>query len=281
MTALNDSAWVAEQYQTHHNLHARVQLHRRFGTNPESWFAWVFDRLQLGPHSRALELGCGSGLLWDANRARLPSGSRLTLTDLSPGMVAQTAATLRGQPAISFGVIDAQTLPFAADSFDVVVANHMLYHVPDRRLTYAEVLRVLKPGGRFFAATNDTGHLQEIRELARAYRPELEPFFVTANQRYTFDTAFTELSPRFAQVQLHRFANRLDVTDADALADYMLSGFSFGLQQQNTPVDEAAALLGERATDHFRRWLAEQTAARGGHIEINSATGLFEATKGQ
>ena len=277
MAALNDSAWVAKQYQTHHNLHARVQLHQRFGTNPESWFSWVFDRLQLGPNSHVLELGCGSGLLWDANRTRLPLGSRLTLTDLSPGMVAQTAATLGGHPAISFGVIDAQRLPFAADSFDVVVANHMLYHVPDRTLTYAEVRRVLKPGGRFLAATNDTGHLQEIRELARAYRPELEAFFVTAAQRYGFDIALDELSPRFVQVQLHRFANRLEVTDADALAEYMLSGFSFGLQQQATPADEAAALLGDQAADAFRRWLADRMAARGGCIEIHSATGLFEA----
>ena len=275
---LHDSAWVARQYKTHHNLHARVQLHRRFGTNPESWFTWVFDRLQLGPDSRVLELGCGSGLLWDANRDRLPLGCRVILTDLSPGMVAQTAATLGGQPAFSFGVIDAQILPFATDTFDVVVANHMLYHVPDRTLTYAEVRRVLKPGGRLLAATNDASHMQEIRELARDYRPELEPFFMTATGRYTFDTAFAELQSRFSQVQLHRFADRLDVTDADALADYMLSGLSFGMQQASVLMDdEAAVSVDDQAIEDFRRWLADRMAAGGGHIEINPATGLFEA----
>jgi SAM-dependent methyltransferase len=271
MTALNDAAWVAEQYKTPTNLHARVQLHRRFGTNPESWFTWVFDRLQLGPTSRVLELGCGSALLWDANRARLPSGSRLTLTDLSPGMVAQAAVTLQGLSAAGFAVADAQRLPFATGSFDVVVANHMLYHVPDRTLTYAEVLRVLAPGGRFFAATNDANHMQEIAALARAYQPELDRFFVTANERYPFDTAFAELGAAFAQLQLHRYANRLVVTDAGALADYMLSGLSFH-RARNTVADE-------RVRD-FRRWLAAEMTARGGHIEINPATGLFEAVKG-
>ncbi len=271
---LNDTAWVAQQYKTPANLHARVQLHRRFSTNPESWFTWVFDRLQLGPDSRVLELGCGSGLLWEANRARLPLGCRLTLTDLSPGMVAQAAATLGGRAA-AFAVSDAQRLPFAAGSFHVVVANHMLYHVPDRTMVYAEVLRVLKPGGRFLAATNDATHMQEIGELARAYRPDLDRAFVATNERYPFATAFSELGARFAQVQLHRFANQLVVTDAGALADYMLSGMHLGAAEP-TPTAEAVDV--ERAD--FRSWLAAAMAARGGRIEINPATGLFEAVKG-
>jgi SAM-dependent methyltransferase len=150
----------------------------------------------------------------------------------------------------------------------------MLYHVPDRTRVYAEVLRVLKPGGRFFAATNDTHHMQEIAGLARAYRPELDRVFVAANERYPFDSAFAELGARFHHVQLHRFANRLIVTDAGALADYMLSGLHGGPPGHTATATASAAEIGD-----FRRWLAAEMAARGGRIEINPATGLFEAAK--
>ena len=53
-------------------------------------------------------------------------------------------------------------LPFEADTFDAVVANHMLYHVPDRAQALAEMQRVLKPGGQVYLATNGLAHLREL-----------------------------------------------------------------------------------------------------------------------
>src|SRR5919108_178157 len=63
---------------------------------------------------------------------------------------------------------DAQALPFDPDEFDVVVANHMLYHVPDPALAVAELARVLRPGGTLLAATNGHRHLRELGEIRRA-----------------------------------------------------------------------------------------------------------------
>ena len=152
-------------------------------------------------------------------------------------------------------------LPFATASFDVVVANHMLYHVPDRGMALAEIRRVLRPTGRFFAATNDHTHMHEVRELADAYMPGTS-MAISSNERFPFDVATRELSQHFGQVQLHRYANTLVVNDADALADYMLSGISF-----NLPAVAVAP---------FRAWLQERIQAQGA-ITITIGTGLFEA----
>lgn len=258
---LNNTQWVKAQYKTPNNLNARIQLHRRFGTNPYLWLQWVFDRLQLAPGMQLLEIGCGPGGLWDENRQRLSPEVKLTLTDFSTGMISQARSTLGNLVQARFGVANAMELPFLNASFDVVVANHMLYHVPDRGKALAEIRRVLRPTGRFFAATNDHLHMHEVRELADAFMPGTSMVFAN-NERFPFDVATRELSQHFGQVQLHRFANNLVVTDADALADYMLSGISF-----NLPEESVAS---------FRTWLQERLQSQGA-ITITSATGIFEA----
>jgi SAM-dependent methyltransferase len=187
---------------------------------------------------------------------------RVTFTDQSTGMVAQAISTLGALPHFRFSVADAQALPFATASFDVVAANHMLYHVPDRGKALAEIRRVLRPDGRFFAATNDYAHMQELRDLADAFMPGTARAFAI-NERFPFDVATRELSQHFGQVQLHRYHNSLVVTDADMLADYMLSGIS--------------ANLPAVAETPFRRWLQDRIESQGA-ITITSASGIFEAT---
>jgi SAM-dependent methyltransferase len=259
---LSQESWVAEQYKTPRNLNARIQLHKRFSTNPHSWLHWVFEQLHLAPGMRVLEVGGGPGGLWDENRHRLPSPMHITFTDRSTGMVAQAISTLAGLPHFYFGVADAQALPFAGASFDVVVANHMLYHVPDRGKALAEIRRVLRPTGRFFAATNDRAHMGELHDLADSFMPGIARAYAL-NERFPFDVATGELSRHFGQLQLHRYHNSLVVTDADMLADYMLSGIS-------TDLPAVAEIP-------FRRWLAERIESQGA-ITVTSASGLFEAT---
>ncbi len=261
---INDDRWVAIQYKTPRNLNARIQLHQRFSTNPHPWLQWVFELLRLTPAMQILEVGGGPGTLWYENRQRIQStlpGVGITFTDQSTGMIAQANSMLGNFPQFRFGVADAQALPFVTNAFDVVVANHMLYHVPDRGKALAEIRRVLRPAGRFFAATNHSTHMQELRDLGEAFMPGTSRL-TPSNERFSFDVATQELSQHFGQVQLHRYANQLVVTDADALADYMLSGMSL-----NLPVV---------AETPFRHWLQERIQSQGS-ITITPVAGLFEA----
>src|SRR5215216_3134108 len=172
MSKFTDQQYLkSDQYREPSNLDARIVIHQRFSTNPYGWFKWVFDTLlKLPENAKILELGSGQGLLWKENTSRIPPGWVITLSDLSSGMLdaAWRNLVITGR-AFQFKEIDAQSIPFEEETFDAVIANHMLYHVPDRPKAFAEIKRVLRPGGRFYAATNGENHLREIYELVEQF----------------------------------------------------------------------------------------------------------------
>ncbi|MBO0792518.1 MAG: class I SAM-dependent methyltransferase, partial [Ktedonobacteraceae bacterium] len=164
MDAYRDQNYLLNrQYQDATNFGARVDLHRRFRVNPYGFHRWVFDHFTLNEGSQVLELGCGPGGLWRSNRQRIPTNWQITLTDFSPGML-QEARALLGEERFTYEVADAQALPFADESFDAVIANHMLYHIPDLNRALGEIQRVLKPSGHFYATTFGREHLRELDE---------------------------------------------------------------------------------------------------------------------
>ena len=108
------------------------------------------------PYGRALELDCGTGFfLLNLKQAGVLDAGHVT--DLSPGMVvaAQRNATMLGFD-IEGRVADAEQIPYPDATFDLVVGHAVLHHIPDVELALREVVRVLKPGGRFVFAGEPT-----------------------------------------------------------------------------------------------------------------------------
>jgi ubiquinone/menaquinone biosynthesis C-methylase UbiE len=108
------------------------------------------------PYPHALELGCGTGFFL-LNLMQAGVADRGSVTDLSPGMVqaALRNAEHLGLP-VDGKVSDAETIAYPDESFDLVVGHAVLHHIPDVELALKEVLRVLKPGGRFVFAGEPT-----------------------------------------------------------------------------------------------------------------------------
>jgi len=130
-----------------------------------------FDRVA-GPQpvfGDALEIGAGTGFFL-LNLAQAGVAERLAVTDISPGMVetARRNAESLGL-TVDARVADAESLPFDDASFDLVVGHAVLHHIPDVELAMREVLRVLRPGGRFVFAGEPTRYGDKVaRPLSRA-----------------------------------------------------------------------------------------------------------------
>ncbi|WP_338599593.1 class I SAM-dependent methyltransferase [Saccharopolyspora sp. SCSIO 74807] len=109
-----------------------------------------------GAHRHALELGCGTGFFL-LNLMQGGIAERGSVTDLSPGMV---EVALRNAASLGLSVdgrvCDAERIPYGDEGFDLVVGHAVLHHVPDVPAAMREVLRVLKPGGRFVFAGDPT-----------------------------------------------------------------------------------------------------------------------------
>jgi SAM-dependent methyltransferase len=106
---------------------------------------------EAGP-TRVLDAGSSAGE-W----AAVVAAPEVVCVDQSEAAV--EAARARGLEAIQAGIDD---LPFESESFDVVMCNWVLYHLPDPDRGLAELARVLRPGGRFVGAYNSPGHLDEL-----------------------------------------------------------------------------------------------------------------------
>jgi len=213
-----------EQYRTSDRLATRAGLHEKYSTSAVNWFDWVSQSFGLRPSASVLEVGCGAGWLWQAGGVAVPDDVTLTLTDLSPGMVGEAVervttagrlASVTGEPA------DAQALPFATSSFDRVIANHMLYHLPDPARGVAELARVLRRDGRAIVATNGQRHLEELWTIRReVFGPTLTNDIV---ENFGIDTAFPVLRQHFGSVGWHAFDDQLRCTDPADVVDYICS----------------------------------------------------------
>lgn len=174
---LTDPAYLRFQYGDADRLRVRIETHERYSENPEPFVSWVLRHVGARPGQRLLDVGSGPGQY----HARL-DGMRVVALDRSPGMLAKVRV-----PKVQ---ADAQALPFRDGSFDRVMSNHVLYHVPDQRQALREMRRVSAPGGRAVITTNASDSLTALFALYNeAAREQGAPEESSVGARFSFDDA--------------------------------------------------------------------------------------------
>ena len=219
MEKMNETTAVQKQYKTANNLNTRISIHHKYSTNKQSYGDWIYENYAFSSGFKVLELGCGTGEMWIQKASELPEGTSLLLTDFSAGMLETTKENLSDHKNIEYAVVDIQRIPYADHSFDAVIANMMLYHVPDLHKGLSEVRRVLKPGGTFYCATyGETSIAQYLCTL-------LEDFDLVAklNKNFTLQNGTAALQQHFTSVQRLDRDDALAVTDIEDIVDYLYS----------------------------------------------------------
>lgn len=209
---------IEKQYQTSQNLNTRISIHDKYSTNKQPFGNWIVSHYEIAPGSKILELGCGTGSMWKDNLHLLSGDTTLTLTDFSEGMLETAKQNVRAEN-VTFRQVDIQNIPYPDAAFDVVIANMMLYHVPDLHKGLSEVRRVLKPGGIFYCATYGIhGILEYITDL-------LKDMNVKGNigTTFTLQNGGGSLGQHFDQVQRLDRDDGLAIADINDFADYIYS----------------------------------------------------------
>lgn len=206
MARIDGTELVTTEYADDRRLAVRFRPFREWHDAPTPEERVLALVVQEAPGD-VLEVGCGTGAF--SQRIAQTTGAHVVAADQSPRMAA--LASMRGLTAL---VADVQALSFPDESFDVVIANWMLYHVPDLDRALAELRRVLRPGGRLIATTMGRDMLHELWDQVAddGSTPELS---------FAGDNGADVLARHFASVERVDLHGHATIPDRAAAIEYM------------------------------------------------------------
>ena len=221
LTAMNQS--LSTQYKNATNISARIRLHRDYSVNKQGWFPWLFSQINFKPGMKILELGAGNGMLWAQNISKVPDDVTVVLSDISEGILADAKKEIGNYPQFQYAVFNAQKIPFADDTFDLVIANHMLFYCDDIPQTLSEVQRVLKPGASFACSTYSEKHMHEITDLVQNYNSEIVLSSTNLYERFGLNNGRKILEPYFKNIACHKYQDAIEISESMPIISYILS----------------------------------------------------------
>jgi SAM-dependent methyltransferase len=271
MFTANDPKAVRQMYFTDDALRTRRETHDRYSVPQVDFVSWALRYINWNGAEVVLDVGCGPGN-WYAPLFECAPNATYYGLDLYAGMV-------RDHPQLNrVSIGDAEQLAFPDHTFDVVMANHMLFHVPDVDQAIREFRRVLKPGGLLMATTNSVHNMPELQVLIRRAVTLLVPPGTTHIQvpaahsdSFTLEAGTRQLSRYFAGIVRYDLPGTLVFPSVEPVLAYLESTRSVREPQlpQGVAWDDVMMIVREqinRLLDHF------------GELVINKLAGLLVAT---
>lgn len=249
------------QYQNATNISARIRLHKEYSQNKYGWFPWIFDQCNMQPGQKILELGCGNGAFWTENLTRIPKNAEITVSDISDGMLRDAKRNLSPEnPQFSYQVIDCHQIPFPDQTFDLVIANHLLFYCEDIPKVCREIRRVLKPNGLFLASTYGTQHMVEISQLVQEFDSRITLSAEKLYEKFGLENGEKLLQPFFSNIHCRRYEDSIELDHPELLIEYILS--CHGNQNQHI-------------LDHYKDFRAFVEKKTQGSFHITKDAGAF------
>ena len=215
---------MKNQYQNASNISARINLHSLYSQNPQGWFPWIYEQMQMRSDMQVLEIGCGDGTLWSSNLKKLPKEVGIMLSDISEGMLRDARRAIgMDDSRFTFQVFDCHQIPCADESFDLVVANHVLFYCDDISQVCQEVRRVLKPGGCFLCSTYGRNHMIEVSRLVQGFDDRIVLSADKLYERFGKENGAEILKDYFSENEWREYEDYLLVPEPEPLISYVLS----------------------------------------------------------
>ncbi|TXT58513.1 MAG: hypothetical protein BAJALOKI2v1_350008 [Promethearchaeota archaeon] len=161
---------AVSQYSRKQNL-LDLQKLWSLGNQQKSLYQIVFEQFNLKKDKTILDLGAGIGKLWLETLLLFSEDFHVVLSDFSQAMLYEAKPNLKQNEdvfgSLNFIQNDAQFIPFKHLTFDLVIAGHILYHVPDINQAVKEIKHILNPDGKLIATTVLKDHIQELAKLEK------------------------------------------------------------------------------------------------------------------
>jgi SAM-dependent methyltransferase len=267
----SERKFVREQYRTKDNLQIRIETHVLYSQPKVEFHDWILDHVDWSGYETVLDVGCGSGMYAGPVGQRC---HRYIAADLSLGMLQSLAHPVQDKVNV-----DAAGVPFRSESLDVVLANHMLYHVPELKKAVREVYRVLKPGGILVAATNSSSYMPELLEIQHRLASKFgvdsdrrwsNPGNVT--QSFSLENGQEVLEPTFAHIERFDLPGALVFDESEPLIAYL------GSMRERYEHMYAPGITWEDVSDALRAYLDKHIAIHR-EFRVHKLAGVFVCRK--
>ncbi|MCI9276086.1 class I SAM-dependent methyltransferase [bacterium D16-50] len=214
---------IEEQYKNTDNLTLRKSLHDKYSVNKMGFQKWMFQQYPFRKKGRVLELGSGRGELWSyyfEDDTLQSYEMELTLSDFSEAMVDCIRNRFSGRN-LSVKKIDILDIPFQEGTFDLIIANSMLYHVRDIDRGLSEVRRVLKRDGLFYCSTLGTNGMMQY--LYHALDELGIPYSHGSHLSFTLQNGMELLKKQFGKVERRDYEDALEIDNVEDYISYIYS----------------------------------------------------------
>lgn len=213
--SLTDPNAVAAEYVAAGRLQTRIGFYDRFSRD-EPWTKWLHRRVVTAPGLQIADVGCGPARLW-ADHGGPPDG-RVVLVDKFPAMLEAAEHVLAGRDGFEFICADISRGWQPHQSFDVILAAHVIYHLEDIR-SFVQLARDgLVPQGRLYVSFPAMDHLAAIRDLLRSIG--VRPWAGVGDMESEMEEI---LAAAFASVSSENYSATLRIDDAEALFHFVKS----------------------------------------------------------
>ena len=221
---LEDEKELLQQYMDSSNLDASIKLQDRFSSNRHGWYKCTFNNIKLDKKYKVLEIGCGNGALWSKNINLLDKDISITLTDVCEEMINSAKKSLSNYSDIfDFQIVDPYNIPFENESFDLVIANHILFYMKDVDKVLNEIKRVLKVGGYFYSSTIDSKNMKELESLVKGFNSNIKISEEKISSNFGLENGEGILSKHFCQIKKYLYEDKLVINDAKGILEYIYS----------------------------------------------------------
>lgn len=209
-------------YRDPTKLESRIDFYQEYGRrkSKHDWYSWVADNISLSNSDQVLEVGCGSGNLWQQGEWEVNPAEEVIISDISDVMVYKSHEKLHSEfPEFQFACLDVHDIPFDDEVFDVVIANHVLHLVENLEESINEISRVLKSDGTLYSTTKYQHNFRGIDNI-------LQNFGINKNindiDQFEVNEAGRKLSHLFSSVHERLFKEVYNIgkEDVDALVSF-------------------------------------------------------------
>ncbi|MBS4193585.1 class I SAM-dependent methyltransferase [Lederbergia citri] len=271
-----DKESIRSIYKTGKNLEAKYIVIKEYAIHEQSFEEWVIEKLNLTGNVKVLDVGAGNGRFSIPIASKLKNNGGLMIAgDLSTGVLNESylVATKEGLPMVHLK-IDAEDLPFLSKEFDIVMANHMLYHVGNITRGLEEMQRVMKGGGTFLATTNSETGMPEFFSLHLQTMNELGIGFEHSKNHLTFSMENGEeiLRSFFDKVDKHVFDAGFIVDDPEPVLQYYMAT---QLYQGPFNDKDIKPVIRNLIKPTFYKFTREALRLAGGNLKISKPIGAF------